>query len=136
MLFIFLTPVLIRHLWQLKASVFLHRCLIHSVLFPKLSWSFFQSTFSTSTLDAECCYSENRLFWLSLMLSVVYSVSLKLNGIYTVYCIFLSILCVTFLYVMLSAHLLSDVVPNVVMLRSAKWHFFATDITRKYLFPE
>jgi hypothetical protein len=28
----FLTPVLIRHLWQLKTVVFLHWCLIHTVL--------------------------------------------------------------------------------------------------------
>jgi hypothetical protein len=28
MLFIFSTPVLIRHLWQLKAVIFLHLCLI------------------------------------------------------------------------------------------------------------
>ncbi len=33
MLFIFLTLVLIRHLWQLKTFVFLHRCLIRAVLF-------------------------------------------------------------------------------------------------------
>jgi hypothetical protein len=29
----FSTPVLIRHMWQLKTVVFLHRCLIHAVLF-------------------------------------------------------------------------------------------------------
>ncbi len=33
MLFIFSTPVLIRHLWQLKTVVFLYLCLIHTVLF-------------------------------------------------------------------------------------------------------
>ncbi len=32
MLFIFSTPVLIRHLWQLKTVVFLHWCLIRAVL--------------------------------------------------------------------------------------------------------
>jgi len=32
MLFIFSTPVVIRHLWQLKTAVFLHRCLISAVL--------------------------------------------------------------------------------------------------------
>ncbi len=32
MLFIFTTPVLIRHPWQLKTVVFLHRCLIRAVL--------------------------------------------------------------------------------------------------------
>ncbi len=32
MLFIFSTPVLIRHLWQLKTVVFLHWCLIHSLI--------------------------------------------------------------------------------------------------------
>jgi hypothetical protein len=31
MLFIFSTPELIRHLWQLKTAVFLHWCLIHAV---------------------------------------------------------------------------------------------------------
>jgi len=30
-LFIFSTPVLIRQLWQLKAAVYLHRCLIHAI---------------------------------------------------------------------------------------------------------
>jgi len=33
MLFIFSTPVLIRHLWQLKTVVFLHWCLICTVPF-------------------------------------------------------------------------------------------------------
>ncbi len=33
MLFIFSTPVLIRHLWQLKTDSFLHWCLIRAVLF-------------------------------------------------------------------------------------------------------
>ncbi len=33
MLFIFSTPVFIRHLWQLKTLVFLHRCLIRAVPF-------------------------------------------------------------------------------------------------------
>jgi hypothetical protein len=32
MLVIFLTPVLIRHLWQLKTVVFLNRCLIFVIL--------------------------------------------------------------------------------------------------------
>jgi hypothetical protein len=32
MLLIFSTPVLIRHLWQLKTVVFLHWCLIRTVL--------------------------------------------------------------------------------------------------------
>ncbi len=32
MLFIFSTPMLIRHLWQLKTVVFLNWCLIHGVL--------------------------------------------------------------------------------------------------------
>ncbi len=35
MLFIFSTPVLIRHLWQLKTIVFLHLCLICAAL---LKW--------------------------------------------------------------------------------------------------
>ncbi len=35
MLLIFSTPVLIRHLWQFKTVVFLHRCLISAVLFKK-----------------------------------------------------------------------------------------------------
>jgi hypothetical protein len=37
MLIIFLTPVLIRHLWQLKTVVFLHRCLICAVLLTSSS---------------------------------------------------------------------------------------------------
>ncbi len=36
MLFIFSTPVLIRHLWQLKTVVFLHWCLICAVLLEPL----------------------------------------------------------------------------------------------------
>ena len=35
MLFIFSTPVLIRHLWQPKTVVFLHLCLVCAVLLPK-----------------------------------------------------------------------------------------------------
>ncbi len=35
MLFIFSTPVLIRHLWQLKTVAFLHGCLIRTVLLIK-----------------------------------------------------------------------------------------------------
>ncbi len=34
MLFIFSTPVLIRHLWQLKTIVFLHRCLLRLSYLP------------------------------------------------------------------------------------------------------
>jgi len=33
---LFSTPVLIRHLWQLKTAVFLHWCLIRVVLFNQL----------------------------------------------------------------------------------------------------
>ncbi len=36
MLLIFSTPVLIRHLWQLKTIVFLHWCLICAPLFLKV----------------------------------------------------------------------------------------------------
>ncbi len=35
MLFIFSTPVLNRHLWQLKTVVFLHWCLMHAILLAK-----------------------------------------------------------------------------------------------------
>ncbi len=35
MLLTFSTPGLIRHLWQLKTVVFLHWCLIHSLLLEK-----------------------------------------------------------------------------------------------------
>ncbi len=34
MLFIFSTPLLIRHMWQLKTVLFFHWCLIHAVLLP------------------------------------------------------------------------------------------------------
>ncbi len=34
MLFIFSTPVIFRHLWQLKTVVLLHRCLIQASLLP------------------------------------------------------------------------------------------------------
>jgi hypothetical protein len=33
---LFPTPVLIRHLWQLKTLVFLHRCLLCAVLLPNV----------------------------------------------------------------------------------------------------
>ncbi len=36
MLFIFSTPVLTRHLWQLKTVVFLHRCLFRAVLIKRV----------------------------------------------------------------------------------------------------
>ncbi len=35
-MFIFSTPVLIRHLWQLKTIVFLHWCVIHTI--PLVNW--------------------------------------------------------------------------------------------------
>jgi len=34
------TPVLIRHLWQLKTFVFLHRCAIWAVLFSQSKLAF------------------------------------------------------------------------------------------------
>jgi hypothetical protein len=37
MLYIFSTPVLIRHLWQLKKVAFLHWCLIRAALYDKIS---------------------------------------------------------------------------------------------------
>jgi hypothetical protein len=40
MQFIFSTPVLIRHLWQLKIVVFLHRCLICTVPLDNLEGDF------------------------------------------------------------------------------------------------
>jgi hypothetical protein len=36
MLLVFSTPVLIRHLWQLKTAVFLHWCLIRAILLQNL----------------------------------------------------------------------------------------------------
>jgi hypothetical protein len=35
-MFIFSTPVLIRHLWQFNTVVFLHRCLICALLFNNI----------------------------------------------------------------------------------------------------
>jgi hypothetical protein len=43
MLFIFSTPVLIRHLWQLKTVVFLHWCLIRTVLLGLVEMKKFKS---------------------------------------------------------------------------------------------
>jgi hypothetical protein len=50
MLFIFLTPVLIRHLWKLNTVVFLHWCLIHAVLlmFERIIYSFHGSKLTKS----------------------------------------------------------------------------------------
>ncbi len=53
MWFIFSTPVLIRHLWQLKTVVFLHWCLICTVLLnndPKFEGS---NPASAGTIDIE-----------------------------------------------------------------------------------
>ena len=49
MLFIFSTPVLIRHLWQLKTVVFLHWCLICDVLLfsGQQPWPSFQRGFES-----------------------------------------------------------------------------------------
>ncbi len=41
MLLIFLTPVLIRHLWPLKTVVFPHWCLIRAVLLPITAEKFY-----------------------------------------------------------------------------------------------
>ncbi len=38
MAFIFSTPVLIRHLWLLKAAVFLHRCLLTAFILHNLDF--------------------------------------------------------------------------------------------------
>ncbi len=53
MLFIFSTPVLIRHLWQLKTVFFLHWCLIFAVLLVSLC----------STLTAHVCSLSMWMKW-------------------------------------------------------------------------
>ncbi len=50
MLFIFSTPVLIRHLWQLMAAVFLHWCLICGVLLRDTAKHLHYNTFYTVML--------------------------------------------------------------------------------------
>jgi hypothetical protein len=46
--FHFSTPVLIKHLWQLKAVVFLHRCLIRAILIDSVH----QLPFKTSVVQS------------------------------------------------------------------------------------
>ncbi len=59
MLFIFLTPVLIRHLWQLKTVVFLHRCLICVVLLsaPSLATNIRLGCFCPEVTNALAYYT-------------------------------------------------------------------------------
>ncbi len=55
MLYIFSMPVLIRHLQQLKTVVFLHWCLMHTVLLVKV----YLSSRGTSG-ENSCCTSSNK----------------------------------------------------------------------------
>ncbi len=82
MLIIFLTPVLIRHLWQLKTVVFLHRCLICAVLLTSSSdvWPTYFLTkwhsipnsklqLSTSFSSLKCLLTTFCLKWCFLLIS-------------------------------------------------------------------
>jgi hypothetical protein len=51
MLFIVSAPELIGNLWQLKAAVFLHRCLICAVPLAEWCWNVSASTFRQSALS-------------------------------------------------------------------------------------
>ncbi len=51
MLFIFSTPVLIRHLWQLKTVVFLHQCLIHALQIALIISHPFQNYFCKKFIE-------------------------------------------------------------------------------------
>ncbi len=55
MLFIFSTPVLIRHLWQLKKVVLLHCCFIRAVLLLNLASDEHSSLFLTINWEKEFC---------------------------------------------------------------------------------
>ena len=55
MLFIFSTPAFIRHLWQLKAVVFLHWCLICPLLLGvcQIHWNYAHIIFLTGSASQE-----------------------------------------------------------------------------------
>ena len=60
MFFIFSVPVLIRHLWQLKAVVFLHRCLSRAILLCEclslpLKSNLYRQGWEHSTVRAGTC---------------------------------------------------------------------------------
>jgi hypothetical protein len=65
MLFTFSTLVLIRHLWQLKTVVFLHRCLIRAVLLLYLL-HLIKSSNPTSFSVAWQCFWRDRLLTLNV----------------------------------------------------------------------
>jgi hypothetical protein len=58
-MFIFSTPVFIKHLWQLKTVVFLHRCLLHVVLLQHVS-----SNRPKCSVFAEMCWSLSKFLFL------------------------------------------------------------------------
>ncbi len=70
MLFIFSTPELIRHLWQLRTIVFLHQCLICSVPLPGTNtlslWSGASGTNKFSFMAQYVCVNIVKLFSSSL----------------------------------------------------------------------
>jgi hypothetical protein len=92
MLFIFSTPVLIRHLWQLMTVVFMHWCLICAVLlgyFWKLIVFFWKDEVAQITGTFWATFYRNKFLTFSLKLAV----SMWFYGLWVVwckyYCIFL-----------------------------------------------
>jgi hypothetical protein len=70
MSFIFSAPVIIRHLWQLKTVVYLHRCLIRAFILHMLSVVMLRSAYFIVMLSV--------IMMNAVMLSVVGSFKLKL----------------------------------------------------------
>jgi len=72
MLFIFSMPVLFKHLWQLKTVVFLHKCLIYTVLLRALTClgtlgsKVVKKNKRSSLLNPFESYDENKMLWIRL----------------------------------------------------------------------
>ncbi len=64
MVFIFSTPVLIRHLWQPKTVVFLYLCLMHAVLFTNFPKSCdIPTKLQKVNLESPQCFFDKVLFY-------------------------------------------------------------------------
>jgi hypothetical protein len=76
MLFIFSTPVLIRHLWQLKTVVLLHQCTICALLLIIPAAATFSDCDYLASLDS---VTTNMLFTLTTQVPKVWSIEIRIN---------------------------------------------------------
>jgi hypothetical protein len=95
MLFIFSTPVLIRHLWQLKTVVFLHWCIICSVLLAQVNCDISAQYFTLMLSDFMLSVVMCRFIMLSVILLIVIVRSVIILNIVTVRVILQTVIVLT-----------------------------------------